>query len=116
MRKSVSVETSYDPDLGDLGEIELALGQVAIDLHQRLEKVGIAGRMLTLKLKFADYSQVTRSITHTITSTEVRSIQESSKRLLDGLDLEKKSIRLFDLGIGKLIAEDGEFQQLVLKI
>ena len=73
-------------------------------------------RTAKLKVKFADYSQVTRSVTQTIAFTEVRSIQESSKRLLDGLDLEEKSIRLLGLGIGKLIAEEGEFQQLVLKI
>jgi DNA polymerase-4 len=116
VRKSVSVETSYDPDLNDRGEIETALERVAIDLYERLEKAGTTGQTLTLKVKFADYSQVTRSVTQANVFTEVRSIQESSQRLLEGLDLEGKSIRLLGLGIGKLIADDEEFQQLVLKI
>ena len=81
-----------------------------------MENAGTTGQILTVKVKFADYSQATRSVTQANAFTEVRSIQESSQRLLEGLDLEGKSIRLLGLGIGKLIADDEEFQQLVLKI
>jgi DNA polymerase IV len=116
VRKSVSVETSYDPDLYDIGEIERALEAVAIDLHRRLEKSGLAGQTLILKVKFADYSQVTRSVTQVNGYREVRLIQESSKRLLDGLDLNEKSVRLLGLGIGKLMNEEPDFQQLLLEI
>ncbi len=124
VRKSVSVETSYDPDLNDVGEIERALERVAIGLYQRLEKAGVTGQTLILKVKFADYSQVTRSVTQASGFMEVRwsptdlrsSIQESSSRLLNGLNLEDKSIRLLGLGIGKLMTEEGDFQQLNLEI
>jgi DNA polymerase IV len=116
VRKSVSVETSYDPDLNDTDEIERALEKVAIDLHRRLEKSGLAGQTLILKVKFADYSQVTRSVTQVNGFIEVQSIQESSKRLMDGLDLEEKSVRLLGLEIGKLMNEEPGFQQLLLEI
>ena len=56
VRTSISVETSYDPDLSDRLSIEQALEQVAMDLHARLEKAGVSGQTLTLKVKFADYS------------------------------------------------------------
>jgi DNA polymerase-4 len=123
VRKSVSVETSYDPDLNDRLSIEEALEQVAIDLHGRLEKSEIKGQTLTLKVKFADYSQVTRSVTQSMAFTEVRSIQDSSRRLLEALDLEgrwpmadlRPSVRLLGLGIGKLMNEEQDFQQLRLE-
>ncbi len=115
VRKSVSVETSYDPDLNDRLSIEQALEQVAIDLHARLEKAEIKGQTLTLKVKFADYSQVTRSVTQTVAFTGVRSIQDSSRRLLGALDLEGRSVRLLGLGIGKLMNEEQDFQQLILE-
>ena len=115
VRKSLSVETSYDPDLNDRLSIEQALEQVAIDLHARLEKAGISGQTLTLKVKFADYSQVTRSVTQMVALTEVRSIQEASRRLLGALDLEGLSVRLLGLGIGKLMNEEQDFQQLRLE-
>ena len=116
VRKSVSVETSYDPDLRDIGEIERALERVAIDLYQRLEKSGVTGQTLTLKVKFADYSQVTRCVTQASAFMEVRSIHESSLRLLNALDLEGKSIRLLGLGLDKLMTSDDDFQQLNLAI
>ena len=115
VRKSVSMETSYDPDLNDRLSIEQALAQVAIDLHARLEKSEIKGQTLTLKVKFADYSQVTRSVTKTMAFTEVRSIQEASRRLVGALDLEGRSVRLLGLGIGKLMNEEKDFQQLRLE-
>jgi DNA polymerase IV len=55
VRKSVSVETSYDPDLTDLGEIERALEKVVIDLHHRLEKACVAGQTLVLNCRFAHF-------------------------------------------------------------
>ena len=124
VRKSVSVETSYDPDLNDRLSIEEALDQVAIDLHTRLEQAGISGQTLMLKVKFADYSQVTRSVTQTMAFTKVQLIQDSSRQLLGSVDLEgrwpiaglRPSVRLLGLGIGKLINEEQDFQQLRLDI
>ena len=116
VRKLVSVETSYDPDLDDRVRIELALDGVAIDLHQRLEQVGTSGQTLILKVKFADYSQVTRSVTQSMGFVEVRQIQESAHQLLEDLDLEGRSVRLLGLGIGKLMNGNQDFHQLRLKL
>jgi DNA polymerase-4 len=80
-----------------------------------LEKAGVSGQTLTLKVKFADYSQVTRSMTQTVAFTEVRAIQDSSRRLLEALDLEGRSVRLLGLGMGKLMNEEQDFQQLRLE-
>ena len=115
VRKSVSVEISYDPDLSDRVMIELALERVATDLHRRLEQVGTSGQTLILKVKFADYSQVTRSVTQNIGFMEVRRIQESSQQLLGALDLEGRSVRLLGLSIGKLTNEEQDFHQLRLE-
>ena len=116
VRKSVSVETSYDPDLDDRVMIEAALDRVAIDLHRRLEQVGASGQTLILKVKFADYSQVTRSVTQSMAFVEVRQIQESAQQLLGALDLEGRSVRLLGLGIGKLMNEERDFHQLRLEV
>ena len=116
VRKSVSVETSYDPDLNDRVMIESALDRVAIDLYRRLEQVGTSGQTLILKVKFADYSQVTRSVTQSMGFVEVRRIQESAQQLLGALDLEGRSVRLLGLGIGKLMNEEQDSHQLRLEV
>jgi DNA polymerase IV len=114
VRKSISVETSYDPDLTDRADIEQALGQLVMELHDRLARLGTKGQTLTLKVKFADYSQVTRSCTQTEVFSDVASIHVVAMRLLAGLALEGKALRLLGLGVGKLVSEEAGFQQLVL--
>ncbi len=116
IRKSVSVENSFDPDLSDRVMIETALRQVAIDLFDRLAQVNARGQTLTLKVKFADYTQVTRSTTQGAVITELRLIQALAQQLLEGLDLGGRSVRLLGLGVSKLDNEAKSFEQLVLPI
>jgi DNA polymerase IV len=116
VRKSISVETSYDPDLTDRAMIEAALEQIAIELYDRLERLDARGQTLTLKVKFADYSQVTRSLTQTMVFSDLASIQIAAMGLLGGLDLADKSLRLLGLGVGKLVSEAQDFQQLLLGV
>ena len=83
----------------------------------RMEKAvdQVIGHRQKRKVKFADYSQVTRSVTQSIGFVEVRRIQESSQQLLGALNLEGRSLRLLGLGIGKLMNEERDFHQLRLK-
>jgi DNA polymerase IV len=114
VRKSISVETSYDPDLTDQVAIEQALEQLVVELYDRLERLAAKGQTLTLKVKFADYSQVTRSLTQTEVFSDVESIWVVARRLLAGLALEGKALRLLGLGVGKLVSAESSFQQLLL--
>ena len=77
--------------------------------------MGISGQTLILKVKFADYSQVTRSVTQGVAFMDLRLIQESAQQLLSALDLERRSVRLLGLGIGKLMNEKQDFHQLRLE-
>jgi DNA polymerase IV len=63
IRKSIGAETSFDPDLEDIGRVEQELEAIAQVVQQRLERNGARGRTITLKVKFADYQQITRSRT-----------------------------------------------------
>jgi DNA polymerase IV len=116
IRKSVSVENSFDPDLADRVMIETALRQVAIDLFDRLTQVQAQGQTLTLKVKFADYTQVTRSTTQTAVITELGLIQALAQQLLEGLDLAAREVRLLGLGMSKLDQGTATFQQLGLPL
>jgi DNA polymerase IV len=114
IRKSISVENSFDPDLADRVMIETALRQVAIDLFDRLVSVQAQGKTLTLKVKFADYTQVTRSTTQAAAITELGLIQALAQHLLDGLDMVSREVRLLGLGISKLENAVQPFEQLTL--
>ncbi|MBE9029558.1 DNA polymerase IV [filamentous cyanobacterium LEGE 11480] len=114
VRKSVSVETSYDPDLRERDVIEHSLNQLAMKLYDRVSKLEKSGYTLILKIKFADYQQITRNHTQTTVFDSLEVVRLVALSMLEEVDLSGKSIRLLGLGIGKLATEPQTFQQLQL--
>lgn len=60
-RKSVSVERTFDADLMKMYEIQKELLELEKILIERLMKTGFKGRTLTLKVKFDNFQQITKS-------------------------------------------------------
>lgn len=58
--KSVSSETTFDADLGDAALLEAHLWRLSLTLSDRLKAKDLAGKVLTLKLKRADFRSLTR--------------------------------------------------------
>lgn len=62
-RKSCSCEQTYMTDLYEPAAITIELYHTVLELVRRLDKTSFEGRTLTLKVKYADFQQITRSIT-----------------------------------------------------
>lgn len=60
-RKTLGAENTFEADLFTLEEMERELENIADIVWRRFERVGVKGRTLTLKIKFADFEQITRS-------------------------------------------------------
>ena len=63
-RKSSGSETTFDRDLTDLAEIEAGVRRLADDVASWCTARQQFGRTVTVKTKYADFRQVTRSRTH----------------------------------------------------
>jgi DNA polymerase IV len=61
VRKSVGRERTYKDDLKSEAELRQALAAVIESVWQRIEDNSAQGRTVTLKVKFADFRQITRS-------------------------------------------------------
>lgn len=61
VRKSSGSETTFDRDLTDAAEIEAGVLRMADDVWDWCEKGGSFGRTVTVKIKYADFQQITRS-------------------------------------------------------
>ncbi len=61
IRKSIGAERSFSPDLATQAELLTALERVANELISRLGESHRRGHTLTLKVKYANYRQITRS-------------------------------------------------------
>lgn len=102
VRKSIGAETSFAQDLSDVGQMLQELEQIAQIVEQRLEKHETRGRTLTLKVKFSDYQQLTRSKTMLAPISELSTIFEIAKTLFESIDLENRSIRLLGISLSNL--------------
>ena len=101
LRKSLAAERTFSTNL--YSEIFLVekLDQIATEVSRRLQRINIAGKTLTLKIKYSDFSLQTRSKTlpYYISSNEV--ILEHSKLLLFQEKLQN-SVRLVGISISNL--------------
>jgi DNA polymerase IV len=118
IRKSLGAETSYEPDLEDREEIQKALEAIAREVHRRLERHGTRGRTLTLKVKLADYRQMTRSRTLLDFIASETEILALSQELLKGIALQKEKVRLLGITLSNLDTESNKasYEQLVLEL
>jgi DNA polymerase IV len=101
IRKSVGAETSFAEDLRDRDRMNQELEHIAQTLHQRLEE-RYAGRTLTLKVKFSNYQQITRSRTLMTSIRELATIMAIATELFSGIDLEERHVRLLGLSLSNL--------------
>ena len=96
--KSISAEDTFSYDLDKGEELEDWLIQVAKSAFSRLERYKIYGRTITLKIKFEDFKQITRSTSFATPLTDLSQILEISKSILAHTDFEGKKVRLIGVG------------------
>lgn len=98
--KSISAERTFEDNLYDLKEITEEIRRIANIAFERYQKSKIAdGHTLTIKLKYADFHQITRSKTfeHPINASS-DFVQTAISLLTEDL-LEEQGIRLIGVGI-----------------
>jgi DNA polymerase-4 len=100
VRKSLSAENTFEKDLISLEEMEMELKSIFEEVIKRSQKGGIKGRTVTIKLKYADFTQQTRSKTLE-QYPEPAQIWEVGLELLRQEEIPK-AIRLLGLGLSNL--------------
>jgi len=108
--KSVSVEQTYDRDLTDEGEMEVALLRHCDRLSARLNAAGLAGRTVTLKLRFGDFTTVTRSVTVLDAVDHTPDLWDLARRLMAKVERGDRGVRLLGLGASRLVPRRGPRQ------
>lgn len=98
-RKSVGCESTFEHDLVIKSSIVIELYHVAKELIRRLEKSGFKGYTLTLKIKFNDFTQKSRSISKDYPLITLQEILPLAKELLSDVDLTNHPIRLLGLSV-----------------
>jgi DNA polymerase IV len=102
IRKSIGAEQSFTEDLRDLAAMSAALKVLAQQVKERLDRHQRCGYTLTLKVKYADYEQMTRSRTVAQRLQEEDAISSLAQELLvRHLDAQRQ-VRLLGITISHL--------------
>jgi DNA polymerase-4 len=100
--KSVSAERTFDHDLIDPERLSAELARIAGYAWDRVERAEVIGRTVTLKVKFGDFTIITRSKSFTGPVPDLDSFAAAGQGLLAALHPLPKGIRLLGLGLHNL--------------
>lgn len=108
--KSLSVEETYESDLGTLDLVETALLAHAQRLSDRLRRSGLRARTVTLKVRWQDFTTVTRSETTAPAVDGARDLYRIARDLMAGVGVASP-VRLLGLS-GTSLEPAGDPAQL----
>jgi DNA polymerase-4 len=115
--KSVSAERTFDEDLRDRDRLAAELDRIAGYAWDRIARAEVSGRTVTLKVKYADFTIITRSKSFTGPVPDLPAFVAAGQTLLSALHPLPKGIRLLGLGLHNLSEEQqSEPAQLGLAI
>ncbi|HBS49036.1 MAG TPA: DNA polymerase IV [Rhodobacteraceae bacterium] len=103
--KSISNETTFHEDTGDPDILDGHLWRMAEKVADRAKAKGLAGRVVTLKLKRADHHALTRRVSLREATQLADTIYRSARALLDTVE-DKAPFRLLGCGLSDLVPED----------
>ena len=103
--KSVSAERTFDEDQRDPDRLAEELDRISGYAWARVKRAEVAGRTVTLKVKFADFTIITRSKSFTSNVPDQETFAATGQALLTALHPLPKGIRLLGLGLHNLSEE-----------
>ncbi len=101
-RRSCSVEDTFAADLVGVAAARRELERLAPLLERRLAREGVAGRTVTLKVKYADFQLVSRSKTLEEPIREAEALLAAATPLLALTEVARRPVRLLGLGVSHL--------------
>ena len=104
-RKSLGAENTFSEDLTTRDEVLKALEKIADTLYQRVVKSNAFGKTLTIKIKFSDFQQITRSKTVDYEIKYRQDIIDITEEIMQSEDLSDSKIRLLGISISNFKKE-----------
>src|SRR6476660_5335624 len=104
--KSVSAERTFDEDLRDPERLAAELERIAGYAWDRVKRAEVTGRTVTLKVKYGDFTLITRSRSFGSPVTDLAAFTAAGQALLSALHPLPKGIRLLGLGLHNLTGDN----------
>ena len=112
--RSIGADETFGRDTDDPEVVLCELLRLATKVGTRMRASHVAGRTVTLKVRFADFTTVTRSRTLPEATDVTREIHETAAGLFRALGLQRARIRLVGVRLEGLVPRASVYRQLVL--
>ena len=100
--KSISQETTFTKDVRDDKALEKTLKEQAADVARSLKESGLAGATVKLKIRWPDFTTLTRQTTLTERTDEAEEISRVAIQLMHAVRKSGQAVRLIGVGISGL--------------
>ena len=106
IRKSVGSESTFPDDLVNVEDLLNGLEPAVEAVWRHCDATGLRGRTVTLKVKFADFRQVTRSRTGDRPIADIHTLRGMGRDLVMTILPPRTGIRLLGLSLRNFETED----------
>lgn len=100
--KSIGNEDTFAQDILDLDILKKRLLALSICVGERMRKERLSGKTISIKVKYYDFSQITRSSTIQTPTAEDKIIYQEGLKLLEKTLAGTKSVRLIGISMTNL--------------
>ena len=112
--KSIGAEETFDRDIGDAAAIHRELLRLSERTTARLRRSGHAGRTVSIKVRFADFTTITRAKTLPAPTDVGQEVYATARALYDALGIAGTPLRLVGVRVEHLVPAGDQPEQLVL--
>ncbi|WP_420148001.1 DNA polymerase IV [Spirosoma sp.] len=106
VRKSVGSENTFEHDLVTYSELIAGLSPLIDKVWAYCERTNVLGKTVTLKVKYADFSQITRSRSLLSFVTDQPTLKRVATELLDSIVPLSQGVRLLGVSLANLNEQD----------
>ena len=112
--KSMGADETFGRDTDDHEVILREVLRLSAKVARRMRTAGVAGRTVTLKVRFADFTTITRSKTRGEATDVTQEIYQTAADLFAALGLQRARLRLVGVRVEGLVPRETVQRQLVL--
>ena len=112
--KSIGADETFGRDTDDPEVVLRELLRLSAKVGARMRAAQVAGRTVTLRVRFADFTTITRSRTRPEATDVTRELYETAAGLFRALGLQRARIRLVGVRAEGLVPRAGVYRQMVL--
>ena len=112
--KSIGAEETFPVDVDDPRVVRRELLRLSERTAARLRAAGQVGRTVSIKVRFADFTTISRSKTLPEATDVGRTVYETAIGLYEALGLERARLRLVGVRVEQIVPATGQAHQLLL--